>query len=184
MDSNWRVIPPFPSLHSSLCSFQALFTSRSWRVVFCSRTFPTIRPIRPSRLSRSSSVGNTGSGLSLPLRPCTCIHTVVVKSQNVRQCICSNFEAFLSKVAVGNGSKSPHCRFHMTFEGFEWFIYNRTAAFDNIVSQMEARTPAPERRTQSFGTDRATFHLKQLFSRSSAADDRASSRLLNQKLCL
>ncbi|TFK25683.1 hypothetical protein FA15DRAFT_334222 [Coprinopsis marcescibilis] len=29
------------------------------------------------------------------------------------------------------------CRIQVSLEGFEWFMYNRTASFDNIVSQME-----------------------------------------------
>lgn len=29
------------------------------------------------------------------------------------------------------------CRIQITLQGFEWFLYNRTAAYDNILSQME-----------------------------------------------
>ncbi|KAH9171981.1 hypothetical protein EDB89DRAFT_2174254 [Lactarius sanguifluus] len=65
-------------------------------------------------------------------------------------------------------SRSPRCRFHATFEGFEWFIYNRTAAFDNIVAQMDAKTPVPERRAQS---PAAASHLRQIFSKSPAGGD-------------
>ena len=98
-----------------------------------------------------------------------------MKNQNVRRLILSPFWAVLSAVAAGNASKSPHCRFHVTFEGFEWFLYNRTAAFDNIVSQMEARTPVPERRTQTFGADGPAFYIRHIFrSRSPAGGDRAS----------
>ena len=31
---------------------------------------------------------------------------------------------------------APKCRIHVAMEGFEWFMYNRTAAFENILSQM------------------------------------------------
>ncbi|KAH9041126.1 hypothetical protein EDB84DRAFT_1436665 [Lactarius hengduanensis] len=65
-------------------------------------------------------------------------------------------------------SRSPRCRFHATFEGFEWFIYNRTAAFDNIVAQMDAKTPVPERRAQS---PAAASHLRHIFSKSPAGGD-------------
>ncbi len=34
------------------------------------------------------------------------------------------------------------CRIHVSFHGFEWFLYNRTAAFDNIISQMRAQPSA------------------------------------------
>ena len=33
------------------------------------------------------------------------------------------------------------CRIHASIEGFEWYMYNRTAAFDNILSQMSASHP-------------------------------------------
>ncbi|KAF9450414.1 hypothetical protein P691DRAFT_468038 [Macrolepiota fuliginosa MF-IS2] len=29
------------------------------------------------------------------------------------------------------------CRIQITVQGFEWFLYNRTAAYDNIIAQME-----------------------------------------------
>lgn len=35
-------------------------------------------------------------------------------------------------------SRSP-CRIHLSVEGFEWFLYNRTSAYDNIISQMEGQ---------------------------------------------
>jgi hypothetical protein len=74
---------------------------------------------------------------------------------------------------VGNKSRSSRCRFHATFEGFEWFLYNRTAAFDNIVAQMDAKTPVPERRAQSPAPDRAASHIRQMFGKSSAGDESA-----------
>ncbi|KAH9858939.1 hypothetical protein C2E23DRAFT_880346 [Lenzites betulinus] len=33
------------------------------------------------------------------------------------------------------------CRVHVSLQGLEWFIYNRTAAFDNIVSQLDPNVP-------------------------------------------
>ena len=29
------------------------------------------------------------------------------------------------------------CRIQLSFQGLEWFLYNRTAAYDNIIAQME-----------------------------------------------
>lgn len=29
------------------------------------------------------------------------------------------------------------CRIQLSFQGVEWFLYNRTAAYDNIIAQME-----------------------------------------------
>ncbi|KAI6121684.1 hypothetical protein F5141DRAFT_529930 [Pisolithus sp. B1] len=54
----------------------------------------------------------------------------------------------------------PPCRVKISVHGFEWFLYNKTAAYDHIVSQMQARTPsnpelsAPRRLfTRSSGLD-------------------------------
>ncbi|KAF9465079.1 hypothetical protein BDZ94DRAFT_1351083 [Collybia nuda] len=33
--------------------------------------------------------------------------------------------------------RSSNCRIQISLQGFEWFLYNRTAAYDNIISQME-----------------------------------------------
>ncbi|KAH9930383.1 hypothetical protein B0H21DRAFT_878964 [Amylocystis lapponica] len=45
------------------------------------------------------------------------------------------------------GHSPLSCRIHTSLQGVEWFIYNRTAAYDNIVSQMEVddmpSTPLP-----------------------------------------
>src|SRR5712671_4419 len=81
-------------------------------------------------------------------------------------------------IAAGNASRSSRCRFHATFEGFEWFLYNRTAAFNNIVSQMEAKTPIPERQAQSLSADGAASQLRQFFSKSSPRGDSACSLFL------
>ncbi|KAF8271516.1 hypothetical protein EI94DRAFT_1770350 [Lactarius quietus] len=76
----------------------------------------------------------------------------------------------------GNKTRSPRCRFHATLEGFEWFLYNRTAAFDNIVAQMEAKTPVPERQAQSPAPDGAASHIRHIFSKSSAGGNFAQTR--------
>ncbi|KAJ3575090.1 hypothetical protein NP233_g1335 [Leucocoprinus birnbaumii] len=34
-------------------------------------------------------------------------------------------------------SRLPSCRIQITLQGFEWFLYNRTAAYDSILAQME-----------------------------------------------
>ena len=31
----------------------------------------------------------------------------------------------------------PSCRIQVTLQGLEWFLYNRTAAYENILAQME-----------------------------------------------
>jgi len=48
-------------------------------------------------------------------------------------------------------SPSMHCRIQVSFQGFEWFLYNRTAAYDKIISQMEANSSS---RSVSQSTER------------------------------
>ncbi|KAG6832605.1 hypothetical protein H0H92_014441 [Tricholoma furcatifolium] len=48
-------------------------------------------------------------------------------------------------------SPELQCRIHISVHGLEWFIYNRTAAFDSIISQMETKNPS---RTTSRSTER------------------------------
>lgn len=35
---------------------------------------------------------------------------------------------------------SMNCRVHVSFQGFEWFLYNRTASYDDIISKMEVNS--------------------------------------------
>lgn len=47
------------------------------------------------------------------------------------------------KFAIGRSRKhTPGCRIHISFEGLEWFIYNRTAAFENVLAQLGFTDPA------------------------------------------
>ena len=142
---------------------------RFWRAAFYSRIFATIQATRPSRLSKFSCVGNTGFGPLPTLR--TYKLTVVAKVQSVRLLHFFSLLRCSNTVIVAHVSKSPRCRFHATFEGFEWFIYNRTAAFDNIVSQMEVHTPVPESRAQGSSADRAASQLRHIFTKSPVRGD-------------
>ena len=59
--------------------------------------------------------------------------------------------------------KSPlTCRVHMSLQGFEWFVYNRTVSYDNIVAQMETdhmpSTPAPSSVRESLD-ERRSFRM-------------------------
>lgn len=149
---------------------QARFTSRSCPDEYFSRTSDTIRATSLSKSSKSSCGGNTGFVPSPT--PSTSKPTPVAKSQNVCRGAVLLCVAYCDCVYVAaNKSRSPRCRFHATFEGFEWFLYNRTAAFDNIVAQMDAKTPVPERRAQS--PTPAASHIRQIFNKSSAEGDSA-----------
>jgi hypothetical protein len=144
---------------------------RFWRAAFYSRIFATIQATRPSRLSKFSCVGNTGFGPLPTLR--TYKLTVVAKVRSVRLLRFRLFRVVPNTIIVAHVSKSSRCRFHATFEGFEWFIYNRTAAFDNIVSRMEVNTPVPESRAQGSSADRAASQLRHIFTKSPARGDGA-----------
>ena len=37
------------------------------------------------------------------------------------------------------------CRIQFSFQGLEWFLYNRTAAYDNIIAQMEKASQSTSR---------------------------------------
>ncbi|KAK0195692.1 hypothetical protein F5146DRAFT_1101121 [Armillaria mellea] len=45
--------------------------------------------------------------------------------------------------ALGSEEQKPEgrdpCRIQVSFQGFEWFLYNRTAAYENIISQMVSK---------------------------------------------
>ncbi|KAI0058067.1 hypothetical protein BV25DRAFT_1994498 [Artomyces pyxidatus] len=70
-------------------------------------------------------------------------------------------------VDARRGLRPSSCRIHASVEGFEWFLYNRTTAFDNIVSQMQEKEPASEGR--GHGTEHPATSLRNIFSKSSAA---------------
>ncbi|KAL4251310.1 hypothetical protein ABKN59_005668 [Abortiporus biennis] len=67
------------------------------------------------------------------------------------------------------------CRIHVSLQGLEWFCYNRTAAYDNIISSMESFVPhdtqeypfdgTGPRNTAGGGGGRAS--LLKMFSRTS-----------------
>lgn len=44
------------------------------------------------------------------------------------------------------------CRIQVSLQGFEWFMYNRTPAYDNIVAQMmeQDHVGQPVERRKSF----------------------------------
>ncbi|KAE9411411.1 hypothetical protein BT96DRAFT_961320 [Gymnopus androsaceus JB14] len=45
--------------------------------------------------------------------------------------------------------RDASCRIQVSIHGFEWFLYNRTAAYDNILSQMRAQPSAYSERRAS-----------------------------------
>ncbi|KAI0074167.1 hypothetical protein K474DRAFT_1774197 [Panus rudis PR-1116 ss-1] len=76
---------------------------------------------------------------------------------------------------IGEGirlkQKAPlSCRVHLSLQGLEWLIYNRTAAFDNIISSMEASAEsAPEEEGRPSGEGRVS--IRKMFSRTSGLPD-------------
>ncbi|KAG1742840.1 hypothetical protein EDB19DRAFT_1875202 [Suillus lakei] len=57
-------------------------------------------------------------------------------------------------------SPFPSCRIKVSVQGLEWFLYNKTAAYNHIISQMQAKaSPCPER-----------SEPRRMFSRTSGAE--------------
>ncbi|KAF7361830.1 hypothetical protein MVEN_00527500 [Mycena venus] len=68
-------------------------------------------------------------------------------------------------------SRSPSCRVQISLQGFEWFLYNRTAAYDAIVTQMGVKLPSRPvsrntgRQSSQRSTTPGTFQLPVAFQR-------------------
>ncbi|OSD07084.1 hypothetical protein PYCCODRAFT_793525 [Trametes coccinea BRFM310] len=69
---------------------------------------------------------------------------------------------------TGKHSSPLACRVHVSLQGLEWFIYNRTAAFDNIVSQLESDIPSTPVPTP---VPDGTPPVRKIFSRTSVFRD-------------
>ncbi|KAI0342100.1 hypothetical protein BDW22DRAFT_1358216 [Trametopsis cervina] len=68
--------------------------------------------------------------------------------------------------------KTPlSCRVHMSFHGLEWFIYNRTAAYDNIVSAMEPSSVQGDGNRDGRASMEGIGSLRKIFSWTSAVPD-------------
>ncbi len=83
------------------------------------------------------------------------------------------------EATTGKGKPPLACRVHISLQGFEWFVYNRTAAFDNIVSQLDpdipitpVPTPVPE----------GAASVRKIFSRTSVFRDGKYLRTLVQPI--
>ncbi|KAI8993910.1 hypothetical protein BD414DRAFT_436222, partial [Trametes punicea] len=68
----------------------------------------------------------------------------------------------------GKRSSPLACRVHVSLQGLEWFIYNRTAAFDNIVSQLDSDIPSTPVPTP---VPDGAASMRKIFSRTSILRD-------------
>lgn len=59
----------------------------------------------------------------------------------------------------------PSCRIKVSAHGFEWFLYNRTAAYDHILSQMRAKAPPVSEESET----------RRYFSRTSGLEGKSST---------
>ncbi|KAH9929533.1 uncharacterized protein BXZ73DRAFT_47994 [Epithele typhae] len=66
----------------------------------------------------------------------------------------------------GMDSSPLGCRIHITLQGLEWFMYNRTSSFDNILSQLNVDIPTIPGHTP-LQTD-GTPSVRKIFSRTTA----------------
>lgn len=77
-------------------------------------------------------------------------------------------EEDLSHGALGSGVLPGQCRIQLSLNGFEWHLYNRTSAYENLMAQMKTdgqssvRVPTPSTSPQD-------------------AQDKSSNRLLGYK---
>lgn len=60
-----------------------------------------------------------------------------------------------SAIVDRHSNRSRACRIQVSFQGVEWFMYNRTAAYDNITSAMDPNSAGapPESRRRSEDTN-------------------------------
>ena len=73
--------------------------------------------------------------------------------------------------ANGKPSSPLACRIHISLQGLEWFMYNRTAAYDNIVSQLDVDVPSTPAATP---VPDGAASVRKIFSRTSVFQDGAS----------
>ncbi|KAI0705009.1 hypothetical protein C8T65DRAFT_728083 [Cerioporus squamosus] len=74
---------------------------------------------------------------------------------------------------IGEDANGKHgsplaCRVHISVQGLEWFMYNRTAAYDSIVSQLGVDTPATPAATP---VPEGAGSVRKIFSRTSVFQD-------------
>lgn len=86
------------------------------------------------------------------------------------------FNLFESKHDINyilvNLEKAPlSCRLHVSLQGLEWFIYNRTAAYDNIVSAMENNATHESDVPPGRHSREGISSLRKIFSWTSAIPD-------------
>ncbi|KAG7440025.1 uncharacterized protein BT62DRAFT_646663 [Guyanagaster necrorhizus] len=67
--------------------------------------------------------------------------------------------AYLYLRTEKSGPQNSLCRIQVSFQGFEWFLYNRTAAYDNIISQMVSTSPAYHKTRRSSTECRQSFQM-------------------------
>ncbi|CAL1706934.1 unnamed protein product [Somion occarium] len=63
------------------------------------------------------------------------------------------------------------CRVNVSLRGLEWFIYNRTAAYDNIISAMESSAAHSPEQDPARPSGEGRASVRKIFSRGSAAPD-------------
>ena len=70
-------------------------------------------------------------------------------------------------LAVNQTDSFPSCRIKVSAHGIEWFLYNKTAAYDHILSQMQAKEPPVARGSEP----------RRYFTRTSGLEGKSSTLL-------
>ncbi|TBU47302.1 hypothetical protein BD309DRAFT_511415 [Dichomitus squalens] len=69
---------------------------------------------------------------------------------------------------TGKSSSPLACRVHISMQGLEWFMYNRTASFDNVISQLDVEMPSTPAATP---VPDGAASVRKVFSRTSVLHD-------------
>ena len=115
-----------------LSVLQGLSISHSWRVEYSSRTCDTIPVTSPSKSPKDSLLGPTGSETQ-PHNTTSAAHVSMEGMVCWFAADSSHLTAFLSEKPFTSASR---CRLQLSLEGVQWFLYNRTASYNDIVSRL------------------------------------------------
>lgn len=96
--------------------------------------------------------------------------------------IYTNRTHFPDSFTVKNPNMRPPCRVHISLQGVRCYMHNRTAAFDNIVNEMESQASATNP-PQSGGPGHSGVTMNRMFSKSSIVRTGVASEGTQSLVC-
>lgn len=86
-----------------------------------------------------------------------------------------------SEPSIVNAQKAPlSCRLHVSLQGLEWSIYNRTAAYDNVVSAMQSNVSNTPEESHAPTSGEGIGSLRKIFSWTSVVPECMSPSLVRR----